>query len=157
MEDVIKIASYICKRYEHQFGSRIDEIKLQILLYFTQRECMVQTGTPLFEDVFCAKTFGPYLPKVHSSYALGALTEKLSDSETLQYQSVFDKVYVPLAHKKTRSLCNLVHGEYSWNKAIGQGENTPINIEDIRKDANRFRVRCFLLNNLEELRKPAYA
>lgn len=47
MEDVIKIASYICKRYEHQFGSRIDEIKLQILLYFTQRECMVQTGPPV--------------------------------------------------------------------------------------------------------------
>lgn len=26
MEDVVKIASYISQRYEHQYGTRIDEI-----------------------------------------------------------------------------------------------------------------------------------
>ena len=41
MIDVIKIASYISQRYEYQYGSRIDEMKLQILLYFMQRECIV--------------------------------------------------------------------------------------------------------------------
>lgn len=157
MENVLKIASYISLRYEYQFGSRIEEMKLQILLYFIQRESIVQTGTPLFDDVFYAKFFGPYLPKVHSYYTLDALTEKWSDVTIHECQSVLDKVFIPLAQKKTRSLCNLVHGESSWKNAIALGENTPVSMDDIVKDANRFRVRCFLLNNLEEFRKPAYA
>lgn len=156
MEDVIKIASYISQRYEILFGSRIDEIKLQILLYFIQRECMVQTGHPLFEEVFYAKAFGPYLPKVHSHYVLGTLTETLSTEAIREYTSIFDKVFIPLAQKKVRSLCNLVHGESSWKKAIAIGENSPIYVGDISKDANRFRVRCFLLDNLDQFRKPAY-
>ena len=44
MEDVVKIASYICDRYQKEFGTRIDEMKLHKLLYFTQRECIAQTG-----------------------------------------------------------------------------------------------------------------
>ena len=61
MEDVVKIASYICLRYWHQFGKRIDEMKLHKLLYFTQRESIIQTGTPLFEDCFEAWKYGPVL------------------------------------------------------------------------------------------------
>lgn len=38
MEDVVKVASYICQRYQREFGKRIDEMKLHKLLYFTQRE-----------------------------------------------------------------------------------------------------------------------
>ena len=49
MVDVHTIASFISLRYEYKYGSRIDEMKLHILLYFMQRECMVQTGSPLFE------------------------------------------------------------------------------------------------------------
>ncbi len=46
MEDVVKIASYISQRYEHQYGTRIDEMKLHKLLYLAQRECLVQLGEP---------------------------------------------------------------------------------------------------------------
>ena len=52
MVDVIKIASYISQRYEYQYGARIDEMKLQILLYFMQRESIVRTESPLFESIF---------------------------------------------------------------------------------------------------------
>jgi len=68
MVDVIKIASYISQRYEYQFGSRIDEIKLQILLYFIQRECMVQTGQPLFAESFSAKDAVLSIASVHVAY-----------------------------------------------------------------------------------------
>ena len=44
MEDVVKIASYICQRYEYQFGSRIEEMKLHKLLYFSQRESFTGQG-----------------------------------------------------------------------------------------------------------------
>ena len=47
MEQVLKVASYICQRYLAAFGHRIDEMKLHKLLYFTQRECIVQKGEPM--------------------------------------------------------------------------------------------------------------
>ena len=52
MENVVKVASYICQRYQRQFGKRIDEMKLHKLLYFTQRESIIQTGQPIFEERF---------------------------------------------------------------------------------------------------------
>ncbi len=157
MENVTRIASYISLRYENLFGSRIEEMKLHILLYFIQRECVVQTGSPLFDAVFYAHSFGPYLPQVHTCYALDALSEELPEAFIKNYKSVFDEMFVSLACKSSRSLSNLVHGESSWKKAFSQGENTPIFFDDICNDASRFRVRCFLLNHLDEFRKPAYA
>lgn len=156
MEDVIKVASYICKCYEYQFGTRIDEIKLQILLYFIQRECIVQMEKPLFDATFLANSFGPYVLEVHSAFVKNELNDVLSQTSLSKYKPIFDKVFVPLATKKTRSLVNLAHGEYSWREAFEHGEGTTMSYSDIAKDANRFRVRCFLLNNMDKIRKPVY-
>ncbi len=48
MEKVTDIASYIYQRYQKQFGKCIDEMKLHKLLYFTQRESIIQTDEPIF-------------------------------------------------------------------------------------------------------------
>ena len=47
----------------------------------------------------------------------------------------------------------LIHGEGSWKRAMMQGEGTPMDIQDIKEDATRFRVRRFLLSNLEQFHK----
>ena len=157
MIDVIKIASYISQRYEYQYGSRIDEMKLQILLYFMQRECIVQTGIPLFEAIFYAHTLGPYIPGVHAAYISNSLHDVLPSSIIEEYKTIFDSVFELLSAKKTRSLSNLIHGEDSWKRAMMQGEGTSMDIQDIKEDAARFRVRRFLLTNLEQFHKPVYA
>ena len=68
MEDVVKVASYICQRYQRQFGKRIDEMKLHKLLYFTQRESIIQTGQPIFEEHFEAWKYGPVLLSIRQLY-----------------------------------------------------------------------------------------
>ena len=155
MIDVIKIASYISQRYEYQYGSRIDEMKLQILLYFIQRECIVRTGSSLFEATFYAHLFGPYIPEVHAAYISNSLHDVLQSSIIEEYKLIFDSVFEQLSAKKTRSLSNLIHGEGSWKRAMMQGEGTPMDIQDIKEDATRFRVRRFLLSNLEQFRKQS--
>ena len=52
MLDVVKVASYISRRYEQTFGVRIDEMKLHKLLYFVQRETLIQTDEPLLFNDF---------------------------------------------------------------------------------------------------------
>ena len=155
MIDVIKIASYISQRYEYQYGSRIDEMKLQILLYFIQRECIVRTGSSLFEATFYAHPFGPYIPEVHAAYISNSLHDVLQSSIIEEYKLIFDSVFEQLSAKKIRSLSNLIHGEGSWKRAMMQGEGTPMDIQDIKEDATRFRVRRFLLSNLEQFRKQS--
>lgn len=70
MLDVVKVASYISRRYEQTFGIRIDEMKLHKLLYFVQRETLIQTDEPLFSTPFQAWKYGPVLVQIRSLYKL---------------------------------------------------------------------------------------
>lgn len=157
MVDVIKIASYICQRYEYQFGSRIGEMKLQFLLYFTQRESIVQTGQPLFAEKISTKDAVLSIPSVHVAYISDTLHEKLSDETLKRYQPVFDHVFKSYAAKDMIGLTTLIQSECSWKRAQEDTSTKLVHIGDISKDAERIRNRRFLLKHLQDFRKPVYA
>lgn len=150
MEKVLNIASYICKRYLAEFGVRIDEMKLHKLLYFMQRECLVQLGEPMFDAKFKAWKYGPVMLEIRQHYKDDTLNLALSPASKNKYQKVFDKVFEQYAPKRSWSLSTLSHGEYSWKKAR-EGYSSydacdvDIETEDIRKDAERINIRRFLL------------
>lgn len=159
MEDVRKIASYICQRYQQQFGKRIDEMKLHKLLYFVQRESIIQTSEPLFEDQFEAWKYGPVLVSIRKLYKDDALHEELSDAAKESYKKVFDAIFDIYAPKDSWSLSSVTHGEYSWQKARQgvQPEEHSDNLivtEDIKKDAERVKARRFLLEKKVPLFPP---
>ena len=52
MIDVIKVASYIYKRYKDEKNTEIDQMKLHKLLYFSQRESIIRTGQQMFKEQF---------------------------------------------------------------------------------------------------------
>lgn len=52
MERLLDVASYVYNRYRKEFREEIDEMKLHKLLYFAQRESLIQTGKPLFTEDF---------------------------------------------------------------------------------------------------------
>ena len=64
MIDVIKVASYIYKRYKDEKNTEIDQMKLHKLLYFSQRESIIRTGQQMFKDQFEAWKYGPVIVKV---------------------------------------------------------------------------------------------
>jgi uncharacterized phage-associated protein len=155
MEDVVKVASYICDRYQKMFGSRIDEMKLHKLLYFTQRECIAQTGHPMFEATFHAWLYGPVLPDIRSLYKLDKLQDMPSDAFIRRFLPVFDEVFREFAPSKSVMLSAISHGELSWKRArVGYGKydesDVVMKLEDITEDAMRYKERCM---KLEELNK----
>lgn len=99
MADVVKIASYICMRYQQLYCKDIDEMKLHKLLYFTQRESIIQTGEPLFEDCFEAWKYGPVMVSIRQKYRDNVLHEELSPETIKNYKSVFDMVFETYAQK----------------------------------------------------------
>ena len=74
MLDVVKVASYISRRYEREYGSQIDEMKLHKLLYFAQRESLIQLDQPLFAESFQAWKYGPVLVQIRSLYKHGEIS-----------------------------------------------------------------------------------
>lgn len=153
MENVVHVASYICQRYQQQFGKRIDEMKLHKLLYFTQRESIIQTGNPIFKDCFEAWKYGPVLVSIRQLYKDGILDEDLSASAKEQYKDVFDMVFNTYASKDSWSLSSITHGEYAWQQArkkvrSDEKSHELIQTDDIRKDAERVKLRRFLYNKV---------
>ena len=154
MLDVIKVASYISCRYEKEFGSRIDEMKLHKLLYFSQRESIIQLGDPMFATSFQAWKYGPVIIEIRGLYKQGKLTKSLSSEEIAPYKSVFDKVFEQYAPIDAWSLSTITHGETSWLKArlgVPAGENSDalMDVDDIRKDAHHVMLRRFFLSKLQ--------
>lgn len=153
-----QVASYLLKRYKEQFGEIIDEIKLQKLLYFTQREAIIRTGAPMFNGEFRAWKYGPVIVDVHNRYKEKDLNEEISQESIGQWKECFDYIFSELAPKKTMNLVSLAHGEKSWTRArIGYGKydrsDVPMKLSDIYEDAEYRKDRRATL----PLRRAVYS
>ena len=153
MVNVNIVASYIYEKYKSEFGIIIDEMKLHKLLYFAQRESIIQTGKPLFDATFRGWKYGPILKEIRELYKNNSFVLVNSCSDIDEMQPIINAVFEEYAKKDSWSLSRLTHGEYSWKKSregIPENENSdnPINVEDIRIDADRVKARRELLKQL---------
>lgn len=158
MTDVLKVASYLCQRYKDTYGVQMDEMKLHKLLYFTQREAIIQTGAPMFHEKFKAWKYGPVLPQIRKHYKDDTLHYTLDKCDVEKYKDVFDKIFEIYAKKKSWSLSTLTHCEYSWTKARQGCDpdahcDTDIETDDIRVDAERMRQRRIMLSIWDKMKK----
>lgn len=153
MEKLMNVASYIYNRYYLTKGERIDEMKLHKMLYFAQREALIQRNEPLFAETFYGWKFGPVLKEIRNVYKDGSFIEEVEEGVIDRVKSIMDKVFEEYADKDSWSLSRLTHGEYSWKNArkeIPDGVNgdNPMDINDIAKDAERVRLRRVALAKL---------
>ena len=151
MEDLMNIASYIYNRYENENGNKIDEMKLHKLMYFSQRESLIQDNVPLFDAIFYGWKFGPILKEIRTAYKEDSFYKEVSQDVVMRILPIMNKVFEEYATKDSWSLSRLTHGELSWkNSRIGveEGSNSdnPMRLEDIREDAKRIRKRRELLS-----------
>lgn len=146
MENLMTIASYIFNRYDDEFNSKIDEMKLHKLLYFAQRESLIQNREPLFDAVFYGWKFGPVLKEIRAAYRDNLFYDLVPEDVVIRILPIMDKVFEEYAGKDSWSLSRLTHGELAWKnsrKGISDGENSdnPMSLDDIRVDADRIRER----------------
>lgn len=146
MENLMNVASYIYNRYQETKGVRIDEMKLHKLLYFAQRESFIQKDEPLFVETFYGWKFGPVLKEIRNAYRDNSFYSHIAEEIVLRIKGIMDKIFEEYADKDSWSLSRLTHGEISWKnsrKGVLNDVNSdfPIDVEDIRKDAERVRNR----------------
>ena len=150
MQTVIDCAAYIYNRYKEVYGAEIDEMKLHKLLYFVQRESIIQTGAPMFSATFWGWKYGPVIKEIRGLYKEGVFNQMQVYINDPNDQHILDFAFDLYSSKDTWSLSRLTHGEISWiNSRIGISEDAagsnPISIDDIYRDANRVKERRALL------------
>lgn len=142
MYNVFDVASYICNRYMEENKKRIDEMKLHKLLYFAQRESIIQTGQPLFSEEFEAWKYGPVLREVRVHYKNDDFNKNYKNEHLTP---IMDKVFEEYSHILSWSLSMISHGEESWKLArIGIPEgvngNKKISTKTIYIDAEKVKA-----------------
>ena len=93
MVNVNTVASYIFEKYKVEFGTTIDEMKLHKLLYFAQRESIIQTGNPLFDATFRGWKYGPILKEIRESYKNNSFVPVTSSSDINEMAPIIDTVF----------------------------------------------------------------
>ena len=143
MEKIINVAQYIFNEYKRVTEEIIDEMKLQKLLYFSQRETFAILNQPLFNEVFEGWRYGPVSREVRTVFTedgINAQTEDIKSESKYIINNIIQE-YGALASWK---LSALTHKETSWlnsRKGLKKEENgnMKIKMEDIREDAKKVR------------------
>ena len=163
MPKLSKLARYLVYSYENHTAARFgdNELKLQTMLYFAQRECLALVGERLFEESFEGWEEGPVLPELHFFFEEGydpfepLEMKKLTERE----QYVLDRIVFAYGQYEGWYLADLARCEISWrNSRSGPAAQSTqpkcLELADIHEDAKKVRIYDTLfdvyLDELEE-------
>lgn len=143
MERAINVAQYIYEEYKKVAQESIDNLKLQKLLYFAQRESIAITGVPMFSDALEGWRYGPVCREVWSSFSPRGVT---GGNSHISYEAkyIINNVIQEYGVLESWRLSELSHNEVSWKNARRELDpeengNTPLRLSDIQEDARKVR------------------
>ena len=143
MEKILNVAEYIFKEYYRVTGELIDEMKLQKLLYFSQREILAILNKPLFNEEFEGWKYGPISREVRTVFTKDGINTDTEDIKS-ENKYIINNVILEYGSLASWKLSEISHKEVSWlnsRKNLKDGENgdRKIKLEDIREDAKKVR------------------
>lgn len=144
MAKVIDVAQCIFKEYKLLSGKVIDEMKLHKLLYLSQRESLAIKNEPLFSENFEGWKYGPVCREVRNCYTEDGMFADNIQELSNEDHYIVKNIVIQYGAYESWKLSELSHKELSWRNARkgipeGQNGNRILDIEDIRKDAEKIR------------------
>lgn len=142
MENTMSVAKTLYNMYGQKFGSTMDEMKMHKLMYFAQRESLMNCKEVLFDEDFYGWKFGPVLKSVRSEYMRGTLFTDAEDSPFDTTKKLLEEVLDRYGHLSSWTLSRLSHDEFSWKnarKGLGVDENGDVkmSVNAMMLDATR--------------------
>ncbi len=117
MEKSLVVAKALYDMYAERTHSSMDEMKMHKLMYFAQRESLVNTSVPLFQESFYGWKFGPVLKTVRSEYATGQKFAHVTGMVQPETKELLNEVLDRYGDVSSWKLSNLSHDELSWKMA----------------------------------------
>ena len=137
MAQTLAVAKYLNDLHVKKHGRAMDQMKMHKMMYFSQRESLMISGNPLFNDV---------LVNVRSEYLTGHMFDgeykELSDTE----KELVESVYKRYDEYDAWQLSTLSHAEHSWRQArkglvAGEAGNEKMSLTAMKADATREFLR----------------
>ena len=151
MTKLRQLARYLVYSYENHTAARFgdNELKLQTMLYFAQRECLALVGEPLFDGNFENWAEGPVLPELHFFFFVEGYDpfeslemKKLTERE----QFILDRVVLSYGQYEGWYLADLTRRETSWSNSRSDQEAKsakPKLLENADMRENEKKVRLY--------------
>lgn len=143
MEKILNVAEYIFREYYRVTGELIDEMKLQKLLYFSQRETLAILNKPLFNEEFEGWKYGPISREIRTVFTEDGMNAETEDIKS-DSKYIINNVILEYGALASWKLSELSHKEVSWlnsRRGLKEGENgnRKIKLEDIKEEAKKVR------------------
>lgn len=141
MEKILNVAEYIFREYYRVTGELIDEMKLQKLLYFSQRETLAILNKPLFNEEFEGWKYEPISREIRTVFTEDGMNAETEDIKS-DSKYIINNVILEYGALASWKLSELSHKEVSWlnsRRGLKEGENgnRKIKLEDIKEDAKK--------------------
>lgn len=136
MERVVDVAQYIFTEYKKISGHTIDEMKLQQLLYFVQRESFAILNKPMFLEDLKRSNYGPVCKEVRNCYTEDGMYDTDIKEITNENKYIAKNVILQYGIYESWKLSQLIGKERSWKNT---GNHELLNLEDIKEDAKKVR------------------
>lgn len=146
MSKLLAAANALNRLYQEKNGQTMDQMRMHKLLYFIQRESLIESDQPLFEEAFQGWRYGPVQPLIRSEYNKESSFDSENDTLTPDEMKLVEKIYHQYENTSTWTLSTLTHEEFSWNyarKGLEADENgtTDLPLDAIRIDAIREKMK----------------
>ena len=146
MAQLLAVAKYLNELHVSKHDCEMDQMKMHKMMYFSQRESLMISNSPLFDGDFEAWKYGPVLTEVRSEYMTRNMFAgnygTLTKSETQLVNDVFSRY----DEYDSWQLSTLSHLETSWLKAreglkVGEPGRNKMSLSAMRVDATRENLR----------------
>ncbi len=117
MSKTLAVAKYLNELNVERHGCEMDEMKMHKMMYFSQRESLMNTNNPLFGDSFEAWKFGPVLRSVRNEYKRNHMFESVNETLTEEEKRLVEYVFERYDSFDAWDLSSLSHEEFSWKQA----------------------------------------
>ena len=146
MSKTLAVAKYLNELNVERHGCDMDEMKMHKMMYFSQRESLMNTNNPLFGDSFEAWKFGPVLRSVRNEYKRNHMFESVNETLTEDEKRLVESVFERYDSFDAWDLSSLSHEELSWRQAregLAPNENgsQKLSLRAMRVDAKREMLR----------------
>lgn len=145
MENTLSVAKTLYNLYLERFGCSMDQMKMHKLMYFVQRESLMNSEQVLFSDDFFGWKFGPVLLTVRNQYMTGKLFAEVDGNVSDEAKQIVNSVLDRYGVMSSWKLSSLSHNEFSWKcarKGLNASDNgsVKLSLEAMKVDAARERA-----------------
>lgn len=146
MAQLLAVAKYLNELYVSKHNCEMDQMKMHKMMYFSQRESLMNSGSPLFDGDFEAWKYGPVLTEVRSEYMTGDMFSGTYNTLSEEEVQLVNEVFRRYDEYDSWQLSTLSHSESSWLMAreglsMGESGRNKMSLSAIRVDAAREKLR----------------